>query len=302
MIWARLSYVLQTALMAMRRAPSMALVSAASVAMVLVMMGAWGMTVVNLERLTLVWGRAANLSCVLETSVPRAGWQALADKVAQIDGVASASLVTPEEALGRFAARSPEAKALVDGVDPQILPATLELALVRGALELEHLQALAAHIQAVQGVATVEFGAEVIGRLRRLVQVLRWGGVGIGTALGLATVFLLSNTIRLTVYARREEITILRLVGATPNFVRMPFLLEGALWGLGGGILSIGGLWTLHALVSERLSTGLSALTGGLELMLFRSQMALGMLLAGIALGMLGSALALRRFLDSEPA
>ncbi|KAK1548323.1 hypothetical protein Q3G72_028393 [Acer saccharum] len=280
----------------------MALLSAASVSMVLVMMGAYGMAIVNLERLTLVWGRAANLSCVLDAALPAARWPAVAEAIAQFEGVDKVVLVTPEQALARFAARSAEAQALVDGVDPNILPATLELSLAGGHVEIERLQALASRIGAVAGVASVEFGAELVERLRRLIGLLRWGGLGIGVLLGGATVFLLSNTIRLTVYARREEILILRLVGATPFFVRMPFLLEGALWGLGGGVLGIMGLYGVHTLLAQRLSAALSVLTGGVELALFRGSMALSMLAAGVALGVLGSALALRRFLDSEPA
>lgn len=302
MLLARLHYFFDTALAAIRRAPSMALLSAASVSMVLVMMGAYGMAVLNLERLTLVWGRAANLSCVLDASLPANGWQAVADAVTQIEGVGHVALVTPKAALARFAARSPEAQALVEGVDPSILPATLELSLAGGHMEVARLEGLAAQVRAISGVASVDFGADVIERLRRFVHLLRWGGVGIGLLLGSAIVFLLSNTIRLTVYARREEITILRLVGATPFFVRMPFLLEGALWGLGGGVLGILGLYGVDSVLSKRLTHALSTLTGGLELTLFRSQMAMSMLGAGIALGVLGSALALRRFLDSEPA
>lgn len=296
----RLQYFLQTALSAIGRAPSMALLSAASVGMVLVMMGTYGMTVFNLERLTLVWGRAAHLSCVLDGAMPEGQWQAAADAIGKIEGVGKTRLVTPKEALARFATRSNEARALVDGVDPSILPATVELSLVAGDMQMAHVAAIAQHIEQVAGVSSVDFGADVIARLRRLVQVLRWGGFATGVMLAVATVFLLSNTIRLTVYARREEITILRLVGATPFFVRMPFLLEGALWGLGGGLMGVAGLYCVHAAVAAPLTAALSALTGGLHLTLYHAPVAWGMLGAGLVLGVLGSALALRRFLDTE--
>lgn len=296
----QLVYFLQTALGAIKRAPSMALLSALSVSMVLVMMGTWAMAVYNLERLTLVWGRAASLSCALEPSLEPASYQSIVAQIARLDGIKEVTLVTPQAALARFAARSAEAQALVDGVDPSILPASLEMRLEAGSVEIGHLQALADKIGGIAGVASIDFGAEVMGRLRRLVHLLRWGGVGIGALLAGATVFLLSNTIRLTVYARRDEIVILRLVGATPSFVRTPFLLEGALWGLGGGVMASGGLYGLHGLVALRLSRLLSALTGGYELSLYRPSMAVSLACAGMVLGASCSALALRRFLDAE--
>ena len=129
---------------------------------------------------------------------------------------------------------------------------------------------------------------------------LRYGGVGAGILILLATAFIVSNTIRLTVYARRDEIGILRLVGATRWFVRMPFLIEGGLWGLAGGGLAVLLMWLGHVLLAERLSLAIADVVGGLNVILFNPIVALAALSAGLGLGVFGSAFAVGRFLDVE--
>ncbi|HET6346911.1 MAG TPA: permease-like cell division protein FtsX, partial [Myxococcota bacterium] len=226
----RLAYFSRTALSALRRSPWVSVLCAGTIGVALLLVGTYAMMLQNLEGLTRVWGRAGNVSCYIAATVPKDRWDGVRRNLAALPGVERAQLVTPAEALARFRARGTDAATLVEGVSEDILPAAVELSVQGGFTDLKAVGALAGAARAVSGVEAVDFGEEEFSRLAGLIELLRYGGGVAGAFLAVATAFLVANTIRLTVYARRDEIAILRLVGATHGFIRVPFLMEGALW------------------------------------------------------------------------
>ena len=127
----------------------------------------------------------------------------------------------------------------------------------------------------------------------RTVALVRAAGLGIGGVLALAAVLIVSNTIRLAVYARRDEIEILLLVGGSRSFVSIPFLLEGLVQGLTGGALALGALYGVYQLLLPSLQGGLTFLLGNATPGFLGAEGALWLLVAGASLGVLGSAAAL---------
>ena len=118
--------------------------------------------------------------------------------------------------------------------------------------------------------------------------------------IALATAFIVSNTIRLTVYARRDEIGILGLVGATAWFIRVPFVIEGAIWGGTGGAAASGILGVLDRSAAPSISRAVANVLGGLEVRLASADVLLAVIVGGIILGAVASGLAVRRFLELE--
>ena len=249
-----------------------------------------------------MWGRTGSVSAYVSLHAPKERWESLRRELAALAGVERAELVTPAQALARFRARDHAAAELVDGVGDDILPASIELYLRSGFADLRQVEAVAKEAAAVAGIESVDFGQEEFSRLNALLALLRYGGFAVGLLMTAATAFIVSNTIRLTVYARRDEIAILRLVGATHGFIRMPFLLEGALWGSAGGGLGVLGLFATDRWLAPRLSHAVADATGGLAVRLFSPQVGVILLVSGVFLGVVGSALAVRRFLDVETA
>jgi cell division transport system permease protein len=117
----------------------------------------------------------------------------------------------------------------------------------------------------------------------------------------MSAAFIVANTIKLAVYARRDEIAIQRLVGATRWFVRTPFLIEGAAWGLFGGLLAALIMWVADLVVAPELSRAAAVVLGDLDVRLFAPDVAAAIVGLGVVLGLIGSALAVRRFLDAVP-
>lgn len=300
MTMARALYFSQKALGSIRESPWLSVITTTTIATALLVLGLYALALQNVEQLALVWGRTASVTVYVADDAPEARWEELRAALAKRAEVERAELVTPRAALARFRARGPEAAALVEGVDEAVLPASIALTLMPGAADLESLAALATELAAVSGVADVDYGREEFDRLSALLQVLRVGGLAGALLIALATAFIVSNTIRLTVYARRDEIGILGLVGATAWFIRVPFIIEGAVWGAAAGGVSVGLLWVLDRFAAPELSLAVADVLGGITVRLFAPGLALAMLGGGIVLGALASGLAVRRFLDVE--
>jgi cell division transport system permease protein len=296
----RLLYYAAKAVASVRDSPGMSLLTSATIAAALLIAGLYVMALQNLEGLALVWGRTATMTAIVNDAVPAAERPGLAARLQAKQGVERTVVVTPLEALERFKSRGSAAAALVEGVSEDVLPAVIEVHLRGGFTDLQNVERLAGEIRAIPGLVDVDYGKQEFERLAALLELLRIGGLIAGLLVAAATAFIISNTIRLTVFARRDEIIILRLVGATAWFVRMPFLIEGALWGIAGGGIAAAGLWLSDLLLAPRLSVAIADVVGGLDLHLFMPEVALGLLAAGMVVGIAGSALAVGRFLDVE--
>ncbi|MEZ0315058.1 MAG: cell division protein FtsX [Myxococcota bacterium] len=279
----------------------MSLLTTLTIAAALVVLGIFAVGFMAIDGFTASWGRVATVTAYIADDVSADSWPGLLEAIAALPSVESAALVTPEEALEAFKARGQEARALVDGVSTTLLPASIEVVVAEDAMALEAVHALADTVAGIKGVADVDYGQADHARLSALARVIRIGGAAAALLVALATAFIVSSTIRLTVYARRAEIGILKLVGATNGFVRLPFLLEGAVWGACGGGTAALLLWLADHTLVRHLDLG-EVLGVAASVRLFAPEVALGIFATGILLGVSGAVLAVRRFLDLEPA
>jgi cell division transport system permease protein len=297
---ANLRYFVGQTFSALKRSAWSSLLTSSTICLALLIPAFYVTTLQNLESLTLVWGRSANIVVVLADGLSPEAQDTLDAELSTLPGVSKTHPVSPEEALTRFKARGPKAAELVEGVSPDILPSTIEITLATGFAELKAIENLAAQIQTMSNINEVDYGQGEFAQLENLVAGLRYGGVGIGLLIFLATSLIVANTIRLNVYAHRDEISILRLVGATHWFIRLPFILEGAFWGLTGGLLASALLWASQQLVAPQLSLLFADTLSGMDIVLFSTSTAFTLVATGLVLGTFGSAMAVRRFLDAD--
>ncbi|HXX31382.1 MAG TPA: permease-like cell division protein FtsX [Myxococcaceae bacterium] len=208
------------------------------------------------------------------------------------------SLVTPRAALERLVHDlGPSAESL-RGMSADALPASLELRVPAPWRTTEALRRLGAELGAEPEVSAVDFGEAAVERLGALARLLRWGGLfAFAVVLG-ATVAVVGATLQLAIYARREEVEIQKLVGATDRFVRAPFLIEGLLQGLAGAVLALVGLAVVRQWIEPQVEGlfGFLRLPGGAP-PLWAGARTLELLGAGALLGLLGSFLAVTRAL-----
>lgn len=207
--------------------------------------------------------------------------------------VASARAVSPQEARQRFGEVFPGLSDLVQGWEEEPLPASIEIALRDPAARSPEIRSWIGSWRQRPEVEMVDDDLEWLGQLETLVAVGRGVGLALAGVLLGAAIFTIASVIRLTAYLHQEEISILRLVGATEFYIRGPFYAEGLLQGLIGGGLATGGLYLLYRLLESHKADSLAAsvlATGFLS----PGQAAMLVLLGGGA-GLLGAIASLRR-------
>jgi cell division transport system permease protein len=148
----------------------------------------------------------------------------------------------------------------------------------------------------MDGIAEVQFSEEWLHRFKGLMNIIKLVGFVIGGLLCLGIVFIVTNTIKLTIYSRREEIEILKMVGATDWFVKIPFLLEGAIQGILSGIFALGMLYLGYFLLSTKKMHLLGL--AGLDFAFLPYEYSLSIVLISSVLGLLGCFIAVGRFFD----
>jgi cell division transport system permease protein len=154
----------------------------------------------------------------------------------------------------------------------------------------------AERVRAIAGVAKVDYNQEWIDALAGLIRYIELAAIGVGVILSAAAVTIIGNTIRLALLSRREEIEILQLIGATRAFIRVPYLLEGAVLGICGSALSLGILKIGFELFRQQVRTA-GRFSGFDDLMsFFPLSMCLALVMVGMGLGFAGSFVSLRRF------
>lgn len=158
----------------------------------------------------------------------------IGSEIAALQGVIKVNPVTKEEALERFKNRLGENANILNALNDNPLPYSFDVH-----VDLPNrIDEIVPKIQGMSHVETVRYGKDVVERLFQFTKLLRYGGMVIVALMVIGTMFIIVNTIRLTVYARRKEITIMKYVGATDIFIRWPFLLEGILIGVVGACFS----------------------------------------------------------------
>lgn len=286
------------ALRGLREHTYLAGVGAGVIAAALVLLGAYAMIVGNLEAVVSGWKRDVHVSAYFAPGQSAEVQAAARSELAGRPEVESVEWVTSEQARTWMLERVPEVEAMVKELGEGALPASLEISLRPAYTSPEGLDAFAASLEQGGRFGDIDYGREWVERSGAFLRTLTILGVALGGILVVAALFLVGNTINLVVYARRDELEILRLVGATDSYILSPFLVEGAIQGVVGGGGAVALLYAVHRLVVARLPEAipLALGEGGLA---FLQPAAIGLLLVtGVAIGVAAAGLAVRRFLS----
>lgn len=291
-----LRYWAAQALRGMRGGWTIQLAAIGAISAGLLLVGLVGLGAVNLGRVTGAVGRGLHVTAYLRADASPRAVAALERVLAGHAMVETVKRVSPEQALRRLQESLGQRQALLDGIEPSFLPASLELGLRRG--EADHVRPVLALLSASPAVEEVDYLGEWVNRLSSIVLVVRGLGIAIAAIIALACLYIIGSTIRLGMYARREEIGILKLVGATDRYVRAPFLLEGAIQGLVGALVAGGLLYLLYRLAAPTLEGLLAEALTRAPIGFFSPAQLLCGLAGGALLGLAGSRMAITRYTD----
>jgi cell division transport system permease protein len=232
------------------------LVSVGTIAVAFVIVGIFLLLTQNLAAVLAQWRDQYQVTVFLDDRITADQLALLKKRIANERAVRAVAYLSKEEALRAFKQELKGRESLLEGLGENPIPASFQLRIREDHQTPQALRQLAAFLTRLEGVEEVQYGQEWIDRMAAALRVFRLLGVSIGAALGLASLLIVSNTVRLAIHARAEEIEIMRLVGATKMTVRLPFLLEGLIQGGAGAGLALAVLYAAYRATLSQLQMG----------------------------------------------
>ena len=213
--------------------------------------------------------------------------------------VLEARFVSAEQAVDKFREKFPELEGIIDNIKINPFPPSIETTFREKTITFKEASVLITRIKSMPGVEDVQFNQEWVDRVNSFSRLAKAVGFFLGGILVLASFFIISNVIKLNVFARKDEIEILRLVGATNTFIRVPFLLEGITLGIIGGLVSLFLLLLLINSIPIYLGSRLGVLNELINFRYLSLAQSITIVAEGGIIGFLGSLTSLARFLKT---
>lgn len=288
-----LAYFFEEAFTSLRRSRLINALSIGTIGVSLFVLGAFLTVAGNLGTVVERWTHKVQVVFYLEDGLEPRVLESLVNRLQDDPVVESVEAVSREQALERFRALFHDLRSLPDDLGENPFPASVEATLRPGRQTPEEVRRLVAALEKAPGVTEVQYDLLWIQRLSTAVRLVRGVGLFLGGILVLAGVFTISNVLRLTVYARQDELDIMRLVGATPAYVKGPFVVEGMLQGGLGGALAVLLLWLTFRVMAQDALAASDLL--GRAVVFLPAELCLALITGGIVVGLAGSLLSLGR-------
>jgi cell division transport system permease protein len=279
------------ALLSFRRAPLLSVLSVTTIAFSLFTVGLFGLVAVNLREALKELEERVEIVAYTLRGTPSESIAIATQDIAAFPEVQDVSYVSEEEALRRARTELVEFRDAYRDIHVNPLPASIEVRMKDGYRDAKTVERVAQRLRGFGFIEDVRFGREWVQKLDDLRNITGIVGLVIGLAFAAVAVVIIGVTIRLTILQRAREISIMRLVGATNWFIRGPFLLEGALKGLLGGLLSVVLCYAGYLLFRDNSGGTLSGL------IFFRPEHMMLIVVFGILLGLAGSLVSVGRHL-----
>ena len=291
----RLRYLLREAVDNIRSNRTTTFVALATTTFTMLAMGVFLLVYLNVQEALGSLREEIKVIVYLRDAVSPQAVSRVRAEIGQDSAVAGIEYVSREQALATFRAQFPSEERLLSGLGDNPFPASLVIKVSPAYRSSEQVRALVQKLNALSETEEVLYSQDWIENLAVALRYLEVLGLGIGTVLAASMVTILANTIRLTLHARRDEIEIMKLIGATTAFIKTPFVLEGALLGGVGALCSLFLLRTLFGLAEAKLALRGTFWGIGRGLVFLPDRVTVAFLLLGIMLGCLGSVVSLLR-------
>ena len=272
------------ALTASRRAPLLSILGVVTIAFSLFAFGLFGLVAINIRKALEQVEERVEVRAFVSDSTEIESVAAAMKDIGEFPEVARVDYVSKEQALER--ARK-EMGEFADVFEAGVLPASIEVYLRSGMRDPTTVKSVADRIRTYHFIDDVRYGEEWVAKLYRLRNIATVAGLALGVAFAAVAIIIIGATIRMTVLARAKEISIMRLVGATDMFIRLPFLIDGLVKGVLGGLLALAFVWVANRVVNEYF----------IQTIFFNREMIFLGVVGGALMGVLGSLVSVGRHL-----
>jgi cell division transport system permease protein len=297
MFFARFSYFIRKALSNLRAYPLVTGLATATVAFTVFIFCAYLLFLINLTGLLAGVGTTARLTVYLSDYLEDQQIEEVKGAILSIKEVGDVTFVSKEEALTFLKESFQDQADVLEGLDSNPLPASFEVTLSEGNQTPESIRLVADKIGRMRGVDDVVYPREWLTRFHEFVRFVKAAGVAVGAVLSLVAVAIIANTFKLIILSRRQEIEIMKLVGATNSLIKTPILMEGMLVGFAGSAIAVAGLFLLFSYFMGHFYESVSLFVGPVVLAFFSPLIIGSVVGASTLLGLAGSLLSFGRLL-----
>lgn len=296
-----LHYFIRQAIVNMTRSKVPNAIAIGMIAVSLSIFGIFLLIYTNLNSVARRWSDSVQIIAYVETSLSDDQRLEIDARIREIEGVANLTFVSSEEALEQFRTRLVGHEELLDGVaEANPLPASFEIHLIPEYQNVASVETIVETLQQqIPQFNDFQYGQKWLENLTIIINLLKFIGVFLGMFLFLTIVFIISNTIKLTLYSREEELTIMKFVGATETFIKGPFLAEGIIRGFMGAAVSLVIMFIVYRFFLTVLHYSSSSLFIFLSISFLSWSVMIGILVLGSVLGWCGSLFTLHKFLKA---
>jgi cell division transport system permease protein len=270
-------------------------VTMVTIALSVLIVSAFGLFFLNAQDMFNAWKKGVRIMVYLSPGTTEAQRLDTRYRLQTIAGIQSIRFISKTDALGLMKQRMHRQASLLDNLRENPLPDAFELSLITASHAPEKIEFLAQRIEGLPSVQEVEYGQQWVERFTNFFNLFKLAGYGMGAMFFAATVFISANTIRLVLFSRREEIHIMRLVGATDRFIKLPFYVEGLIQGMSGGLAGLGILFAAYSAVGSQFEQTLAAEM--VTVRFFSADICAAIVGCGMLTGLLGSFFSLKQFM-----
>lgn len=271
----------------------MAVASVLTVTLSMFILGVFLCAVLNINHMATYLENQVEMTVYLKDGLNTDQVMAVGKKLKALPDLKEIKFTNKDQAMAEFKQRLGDQQGILDAINGNPLPSSYSTSFSTPA----SLKNAVNIVTKYQEVDSVQYGQDIIEQLYKVAQVIRIGGIILIVFLAGAELFIISNTIRLTVFARRREIQIMKYVGATNGFIRWPFIFEGMIIGfLGSGIAAFI-LWEGYKVVLMEMTQAGLVFIPMIALWPFIGYITVMLLAAGIIIGILGSTISLRKYM-----
>jgi cell division transport system permease protein len=251
----------------------------------------------NLTSFLKIWEDKIGVIAYMKKGTLAREVEPLLEKTRQMEGVEAVRYVSPSDAMNFMEVKLGGQKNLLEGIQPGVLPSSLEIQLKKDYRNPVKIKELVSLLRKFPQIEEIQYGQEWVETFSVLVHLMRLIQWVLGGLLLAAMIFIISNTLQLTVSTRREEIEIMHLVGARPAFIQIPFYIEGLIQGLLGAGVAILLLLLLYKSFFFYIPFSIREWVGGVSILFLPPETIAWILLGGMILGLFGSFVASMKFL-----
>ncbi len=270
-------------------------VTIATVALSALIVGAFMLFFINGSDILDAWTRNIRMMAYLEPDLPAARIAGIETAIQETDGAARVRFISKETALELMKGQMPRHAGLLEDLKENPLPDAFEILTGESCTTTQQFERLAGGVEALPGVAQVEYGRKWLGRCVNLIQLFKTAGYALGSLFFIAAVFFMQNVIRLVLYARSEEMEIMQLVGASGVFIKTPLYIQAALQAVIGAGVGLSALYGAFAYMTAHMGRNVFAERVALSFLPVHLWTAL--IAGSAAAGVLGCFISLRQFL-----